>query len=126
MLLSLIAAQIDGMMRGMEGDELAAFLVRAAEEAEVEVLGILEEKAGEFVRGISGGSGIGLGGGGDGNGNGGALYLDEMGVSGGGGNSGSTPVDLMDGWDFMVSLSRIGIQTFIVDSLCADILLATV
>jgi len=31
------------------------------------------------------------------------MYLDEMGLGGGSGNTGSTPVDLMEGWDFMVS-----------------------
>jgi hypothetical protein len=45
LLLCLIAAQIEGLMRGIGKDEFPELLVKAAEEAEERCLPILEEKA---------------------------------------------------------------------------------
>lgn len=103
LFLSLIAAQIDGMMRGLEKEALTLFIVEAAGKAGSEAVGILEELASQLLRDrYSTGTSTAI------HGHGlssvetaaavGTLYLDEMSLS-----SGGTSVDFMDGWDFMVS-----------------------
>lgn len=44
-LLTLITAQIEGLMQGLRKEELAAFMIKAAEESEEKGLSILEEMA---------------------------------------------------------------------------------
>ncbi|KAF2811945.1 uncharacterized protein BDZ99DRAFT_384297 [Mytilinidion resinicola] len=77
LLACLAAAHIDGLMKGLERDELPPLLLKAAEEAEERCLVIFEEKVGP------------------GQTEGGADVLDGMTLG--------TPSGLMDGWDFMMS-----------------------
>ena len=76
LLASLVAAQIEGLMRGLSKDEFPRLFVKAAEEAEERCLSILEGKVAE---GQNEGSGD---------------LLDRMTLG--------LPSDLMEDWDFMV------------------------
>ena len=77
LFMCLVAAQIEGLMRGLGKDEFPELLVKAAEEAEERCLPILEEKA--------------------------AQGQTEGSVDGLNQTSLNTPPELMEDWDFMVS-----------------------
>ncbi|KAM7192391.1 putative C6 transcription factor [Naviculisporaceae sp. PSN 640] len=122
MLASLIAAQIDGLIQGLGKESLTMFLVEAAEKTGAEALEVFEATAARFLHsGYPGGTLRGMDSdvagvnGGDAGAAVGALYFDDVSLSGGGhaNSSAGTSVDFMEGWDFMVSAQLVIVACFL-------------
>ena len=79
LLICVVSAQIDGLMRGIPKDEFPQLLIKAAEDAVTRCLSILEGKAAQCREEV-------------------ALDVDGLSQM-----SLNTPADLMEGWDFMVN-----------------------
>ena len=90
LLICVVSAQIDGLMRGIPKDEFPQLLIQAAEDAVTRCLSILEGRAApcqeEVARDVD----------------------DELSQM-----SFNTPADLMEGWDFMVNSKHRQSQTLI-------------